>query len=267
MNKFFTIFSLAAVAAGIMISCQEDDATSNNPGGNTPSLVDTCLGAPLQDGLIAYFPFTGGTFNEALNNLPVGYGEFDVPTADRSGNASCAVALDAANQSALSLSDPAFLDGLTEMSVSLWYQPVGDWNQSVNDGFETLISRDFGRHCPDTDGEWSIALYDGRQAVFGHGNSVWEMNPNAVTNNNWTHIVATWNEVDNSMKVYINGVMVNSDTGFADCGQGPVQVNDEGHLYIGSGFTGNIDDIAIYNRELSAAEAQQLFDLDGCCAE
>jgi hypothetical protein len=266
MNKFFTIFSLAAVAAGVMISCQDDDANSNDPGGNTPSLVETCLGAPLQDGLVAYFPFTGGTFNEALNNLSVQYGEFDLPTTDRSGNASCAVAM-GPNESFLSVQDPTFLDGLTEMSVSMWYQPQGEWNQDVNDGFQTLISRDQGIHCPDTDGQWSISLYDGRQAVFGHGNSVWEMNENAITNNDWTHVVATWNEIDNSMKLYINGVLVNSDTGFADCGQGPVEVNEEGNLFIGRGFIGNIDDIAIYNRELSAAEAQQLFELDGCCAE
>lgn len=262
MNKFFGIFSLMAIAAGIMVSCGEDDTTPVD----TPELIDVCVPSALQDGLVAYFPFTGGTYNEALNNLSVQYGEFDLPTADRSGNPLCAVAM-GPNESFLSVQDPTFLDGLTEMSVSMWYQPQGEWNQDVNDGFQTLISRGQGIHCPDTDGQWSLGLYDGRQAVFGHGNSVWEWNENAITNNDWTHIVATWKQTDNSMKLYINGVLVNSDTGFADCGQGPVTVNEEGNLFIGRGFVGNIDDIAIYNRELTAAEATQLFQLEGCCAE
>jgi hypothetical protein len=262
MNKFFGMISAMVLLAVFMISCEGD---GDNPEvDNTPQLIDVCVPAGLQQGLIAYFPFTGGTFNEALNNLSVGYSDFEQFTADRSGNASCAVAFDAVNQSFLSVSNPDFLNGLTEMSVSLWYQPQGAGDQ-WNGAFETLISRGNGVHCPDTNGQWSVALYDGRQAVFGHGNSVWEMDANALANTSWKHLVATWNQVDNTMKVYINGVLVNSDTGVADCGQGPVTVNDEGDLYIGTGFTGNIDDIAIYNREITAAEVTQLFESAPCC--
>jgi hypothetical protein len=38
-----------------------------------------------------------------------------------------------------------------------------------------------------------------------------------------------------------------------------------GDLFIGKGFTGIIDDVILYNRELTVAEVKQLQKLPACC--
>jgi hypothetical protein len=40
---------------------------------------------------------------------------------------------------------------------------------------------------------------------------------------------------------------------------------DIGDMFIGTAYTGRIDDILIYNRELSALEVTELFNLEPCC--
>ena len=89
-------------------------------------------------------------------------------------------------------------------SISLWYKPLGTWS------FECLIGRDTGAHCPDTYGQWSVSLYDGRKPVFGinqyclwHSPSI-GYNP-IDYNNVWQHVVVT--SVGNNMKLYRNGIL------------------------------------------------------------
>jgi hypothetical protein len=41
--------------------------------------------------------------------------------------------------------------------------------------------------------------------------------------------------------------------------------NNIGDLFIGKGFTGVIDDVILYNRELTVAEVKQLQNLPVCC--
>jgi len=260
MKKAFTILAVATCATIAVISCDD-----NSSGGvNTPQpIVNSCLPAELQNGLIAYYPFSGGSFNDVVQNNPMSF-ITEVATEDRAGNPKCAVAFTGdETDSYLASSSSDFLNNLTQLSISLWYKPESVLGDSPE--FQTLIGRGEGLRCPDTDGQWSIGLYDNRQAVFGHGNSIWEIDDAAGTFTGWKHVTATWNQVDNSMKIYINGVLVNSDTGIADCGNGPVTVADEGTLVIGRHFKGKIDDVAIYNRELSAAEAAQLYQLAPCC--
>jgi hypothetical protein len=259
MKKLITLLLLVGMVALFMVACGDDDTADVT---ETPELLDVCMPADLQNGLIAYFPFSGGLYNDVVQNIALSFST-EVPAADRNGNASCAVAFDAANDSFLACTDPTFLNNLSQMTVSLWYQPQGDQVGNVS-GYELLIGRDEGFHCPDTEGQWSLGLYDLRRAVFGHGNSVWEdaMDPSASTE--WKHVTATWNQLDNTTKIYINGVLSETGSGLGGCENPPV-ATDNGVLFIGRYFTGKIDDIAIYKSELSAAEVAQLHQLSPCC--
>lgn len=165
----------------------------------------------------------------------------------------------------------AFLNGLGEMSVSFWYKPTG-----LQAGFEVLVGRGDGLHCPDTNGQWSVGLYDCRRAVFGHGNSIWDaIDPEEFNCSDliagsvgaWYYVTATYNQVNNELKLYKNGQLQEADTGFADCdGNGSTFIpTDTGDLIIGKGFTGIIDDVAIYNKVLTQAEITQLYNLEACC--
>ena len=137
---------------------------------------------------------------------------------------------------------------------------------------EILLSRGMESHCPNRRGEWSVSLFDCRIAVFGHNNSVWA-NPitgfsngcqgeiNALTEK-WHHVVAIKNGDD--YKLYFNGNLDESESGDANCTNLHL-AEDIGDLFIGSQYTGKIDDILIYNRELSQAEVTELFELEPCC--
>lgn len=75
--------------------------------------------------------------------------------------------------------------------------------------------------------------------------------------NVWTHIAATYNSASGQFKIYINGL---SDTSATVAGAAPTTNTDS--LFIGiSGnstpFNGKLDDVRLWNRELSAAEVSQ----------
>lgn len=78
------------------------------------------------------------------------------------------------------------------------------------------------------------------------------------------HVVATWaNDADDEVRIYLDGLLDNtpsSDTHTSDLG------TDTRPLYIGGRdvttgdlFDGSIEDVRIYDRELSAAEIQTIF--------
>ena len=88
-------------------------------------------------------------------------------------------------------------------------------------------------------------------------------NNNSITMNSWVNLVATSSSNSvNDMKVYQNGVL----TSFTDRGtSSPSAINYDtlpmriGARGDGGYFTGNISQVSIYNRALTAAEIQQNF--------
>lgn len=232
-----------------------------------------CLPANLENGVIAFYPFGNGSlqdrslYNNSLSNTNAS------PTEDRNGNAACAYGFDneGGNTQFLSHSDPIFLNGLSSFSVSLWYKNMAS-DREVYD-FEVFLGRGTPvMRCPNRRGEWSLGAYDWRMAVFGHDNSVWatqmpfstwggtSVSAGFAESPVWHHLVAIKN--NQIYQLYFDAVLQESATGSSNCGT-PAQ--DTGPLFIGTEFTGKIDDILIYNRALSAAEVTALYQLPACC--
>lgn len=232
-----------------------------------------CLPSNLQKDILAFYPFNNGSLadfsanSHNLINLSTA-----TATEDRNGNAKCAYKFDnkLTAEEFLVTSDSDFLNDLNEFSVSLWYQPL-DLNIQ-NSGIEGLISRGNEARCPNKMGEWSMTLYDCRRAVFGHNNSVWA---EPITNfddgcqgeadalaNKWHHVVGIKNGDD--YKIYFNGVLNETASGDANCGNFQSAQNI-GDIFVGYNFTGKIDDIILYNRELLQSEVDDLFGLKPCC--
>lgn len=232
-----------------------------------------CLPNNLQNGVIAFYPFNDGSLHDqSSNNNDVVNQTMAKPSQDRNGNPNCAYAFDnsKANEEYLTTTNTEFLNGLDEFSISVWYQPI-DTTRAGGE-FESLVSRGNETRCPNKRGEWSVSLYDCRRAVFGHNNSVWA---NTVTSfsrgcegevaaltGKWHHVVGIKN--GDNYKIYFDGHLDESDNGNANCTR-PYLAEDIGDLFIGSSYTGKIDDILIYNRELSQAEIAELFELASCC--
>jgi hypothetical protein len=233
-----------------------------------------CLPTDLLSGLVAFYSFSNGSLNESVNGLDLINPTSAIPSTDRSGNLKCA--FEFRNQPArdeyLVCENSTFPYDRSVFSISLWYQPLD--TTFVFRDYEALISRDTSPlTCPDKFGQWSLGLYDCRRPVFAyHSKSLWDTQPNTtmtgidkcreifnVYTNEWHHLVVTKNY--GVMKLYRNGVATTLKEG--DCGVGVSQ--NIGKLFLGKFFTGKLDDIALFNREISQDEVTQLFNLEGCC--
>ncbi len=234
-----------------------------------PNFDSGCLPDSLQDGVIAFYPFTDGSLKDdtsfnhnVINTTPA------KPTVDRNGNENCAYSFSntSSNIEHLTTANTSFLNDLTDFSISLWYLPI-DTTRSV-EVFESLISRATDSNCAMRDYEWALGLHDCRKAIFNHNHSVWANSIFDIEGscaeevveltNKWHHLVVT--KAEDDYKIYFNNILQNSDSGNLNC------VEDRGDLFIGKGFKGSIDDIIIYNRAINNAEVTALYELTSCCS-
>jgi len=110
--------------------------------------------------------------------------------------------------------------------------------------------------------EWGIKISDGGQKVIFF---IADQTPSDLVTtdtiplNTWTHIAATYD--GSARKIYFNGVEVKSDTPSGSIGTstGDLFIGDYGgHGYT---FNGIIDEVAIYNRALSAKEISNHYEM------
>ena len=91
-------------------------------------------------------------------------------------------------------------------------------------------------------------------------------NPSYMWNNQWHHIVGTWN--NGPIRMYIDGILVNASADYS----GSIDISNDS-LYIGysksseESFNGSIDEVRIYNRALSAEEVRYHYNKGGPVAE
>jgi hypothetical protein len=159
------------------------------------------------------------------------------------------------------------LDPTAAMSLSLWMMPTGIASATA----ETLIStKEAGGYVLLATGTSAVNNCPASTVCFGlFINSTSSMTTvsvtkSAFTDNNWYQIAATYDGA--SMKLYVNGSVVatTSITGSITDGVAPNMCIGSEVTAIdcngGSNWRGNIDDVRIYNRALSAPEATALND-------
>ncbi|MBK8981357.1 MAG: LamG domain-containing protein [Ignavibacteria bacterium] len=134
-------------------------------------------------------------------------------------------------------------------TIEMWINP----SNSTVPGFQILAEKRFG-----TGGNgYTFYLNQGRVAL--RTNTTTRLVGNSILQNNqWTHICGTFNSSTDVFSIYVNGVL---DTSVIIQDAEPVANTDS--LRIGKGnvnspFTGNMDEIRIWNRPLSAAEVYRL---------
>jgi uncharacterized protein (TIGR02145 family) len=227
-----------------------------------PSYVPT-------NGLVGWWPFNGNANDESGNG---NHGTVNGATlaADRFGNPGKAYSFD--GNSKINLGRLAIIDTLDpnrDISYSLWF--LADTNQSLFDKMPLISKRQTF---------WAISGYSqsyftlngGGQANSRNGRNIctgWidahfyssQILDGGVTNDNfWHNLIAT--KFGNTYKLYFDGTLYDSIldnsvlysidemiVGF----QGVWGFENE------KWYKGKIDDIAIYNRALTAAEVQQLY--------
>jgi hypothetical protein len=216
----------------------------------------TATNFDVSSGLVASYQFDGNLTNDSSGNGHTGTPAGGVTlTNDRFGDPNSAMHCDGASGY---IRVPTQLTTSNPFTWSVWFRP----------GFTTTnLPYDLiNQGGAPGQGETSPALYvndiPGTVDLYIYGNQggvKLPSQPRAQWDTNTWYYAAVTSDASGNRCLYVNGVCENSATG-QQFGQ------SEPNLYIGAlasynsyYFPGDIDDVRIYNRALSAQEIQQLY--------
>jgi hypothetical protein len=119
---------------------------------------------------------------------------------------------------------------------------MGNWNGIAGNGF--LLQINNGN------------LYDSFQSYPAASNSISSLSPNT-----WYDIIATYNSLTGTTNIYVDGNVFATDTGAngIDVKNGENFVLGQQADLNGYSFQGDMDEIAIWNRELTPMEVNALY--------
>ena len=204
--------------------------------------TNACAVLPLnlQNGLVAYYPFCGNA-NDESGNGNNGTVNGSILSTDRFGNANSSYYFDGNSTININNHPDINVSNTGKISVSLW----------GNSPSPQLVAHILGKRNSSVI-EYQMAYHT---ASYGIGYGSWGDSYIPFPQNDWTHLVMAYNGVD--WILYINGIQMHSYS------SGPPSANLVDLLIGGSGteikFIGDIDDVGVWNRALSPAEVQQLF--------
>jgi hypothetical protein len=225
---------------------------------NLDMAATVATGMLITNGLVAYYAFNGNA-NDASGN---GNNGTVVGATFQTNGPNGQVTLDfAGNMSSyVIVPESGSLEPSNGLSIAMWCNGVP--GQACGDGWGTIV-RKAGACQPGylirgCNGGTGYEL-DGPNVCGGGPRATAEFLP--FTGTNWQYIVGTYSVADGMVKTYEQGVLLNQ-TPFTN------QLSHSGSLYIGGadvaggdgGFNGSIYGVCIYNRSLSAAEVQQLYE-------
>lgn len=208
-------------------------------------------------GLVAWYPFNGTTLDSSgMGNHGVNYNA--TSTAGKNGQPGTAYYFNGTSAK-VAVPANASIQPSYRLSVAVWFQP----DVKTLTGWGTVLTK---RYLPATDpyNSYAISTYNNAKWSFGISNgtpgSHKALYTKATTPYNaaWIFMVCVYDS--NSMKIYLNGVL---DTTTTFSGALGYTTQD---LTIGSTNTGpndfyqgKIDDIKIFNRDLTPQEVIRLY--------
>lgn len=193
---------------------------------------------------------SGNNYNGTLTNTTA--------TTDRFGNPNSATAF-VAGSSFGQL--PASLQNKMKnsFSFSFWFKTSINANSSSQwYGGNALFDAEV---CGVTS-DWGVALIDGGKACFGIGASdITIKSASNYNDGNWHFLSATRNQAAGTITLYVDGAQVASSSGtytgeltappYIGLGRNPCDANLR--------YTGSLDEVIVYDRELSPAEIANLY--------
>lgn len=224
--------------------------------GQIPSYVN-------QNGLKGWWPFNGNSNNE-INSLFDGDVNGAMLTYDRNGLANSAYYFNGIN-SWIEIGNIINASQENAISISAWFNP-----EVTNSTSNQYVGIDIGKK---TSGNLSLRVRGKNdrefQSLFGEGTNYGNNIESSISDgkynyNNWYHLVAIYK--NNSVQLYINGILQTNNI-FSNGGL-LSQIPNDAILNFGKSFTdynyenfylGTLDDIGIWNRELTNTEILNLF--------
>ncbi len=204
--------------------------------------------APVPSGLVSWW--TGdGNANDSSGNA--NNGALQNGAAFATGKVGQAFSFNG-NRQYISIPHSESLNQSQEMTVEGWVRlaelPSNVWG--------TVITKD----NPDS-GPYHLLIQQDGSVTWEVLISGWvdiNSGPNRISPGEFSHVAGSYNASTGAFCVYVNGI--------ATCAQlsGPMRTNSNaikigGDLYNGRFFKGEIDELSIYNRALSASEIQAIF--------
>ena len=153
--------------------------------------------------------------------------------------------------SSVGVPDSSSLDMTSAVTVESWVKPSSGGNPS----FHSIADKgDFGVGRRN----FGVYVYQNDRIYVSYidtsGFNVDLFTASVLTVNSFNHVAAVFNPSGNTLAVYVNGALVGSRA----VGNPLVANNDP--FVIGSGFSGQIDEVSIYSRGLSQSEIQSIVD-------
>lgn len=209
--------------------------------------------ADLNTGLVAYYPFNGNANDESGNgNNGAVYGATLI--TDRFGNANSAYNFDGADY--ISISDTPELSGGTPLvkSVSVWFKA---------NAFLPTNTPIVTKALDPSSKDWALIIKDSKLTFYSEKGGPYadyycSQTTGEILPNVWYHGVFVAEEPN--IYIYVDGNMVGSCSnaiGKSTDTTAPIQIG--AFTYSSAYYSGITDDIRIYNRALSEAEIQELY--------
>ncbi len=216
--------------------------------------------ADLSDGLVAYYPFDGNA-NDKSSNGNDGTVNGAILKEDRFGNSNSAYYFDGVNDK-IALGDTPFDFADHNFSISLWAK----WEADPRNGSHILDKQ--GYPLRGGNGYRLMTGGSGEVRFELSGQPYSEYNTNFIpSTSTWYHLVVVVDS-DDSTKVYIDSQnYVTAPTRRISGNQYDLTLGKRVDLDKTSLFSGEIDDLRIYNRTLSDSEVQQLYKNDTECSQ
>ena len=177
-------------------------------------------------------------------------GDFTFDKASAPGKANKAVRLDT-KDALIEVQDYKGIAGTRARTLAAWFKTATSKGEIVSWG-----KADFGQM-------FTLGYIRGRLGVTPHGGYLYM---NAETHDDkWHHVAVVVQQAElpnlhDDVKLYLDGAPAEiHDIGLLDLW--PIQTGQELNVRIGRGFQGLVDDLRIYDRVLSEAEVNALFQL------
>jgi hypothetical protein len=241
----------------------EFDAPTSQPSSQPTSLM---VPSTLKDGLVAYYPFDGNTFDKSGNRNDGTVRGGNGLVEDRFGKANSAWSFNGINR-CIEVANGGSFNFNNNMSVSLWVKAASQtgWIRLLDKGYlYTAVPSGGWTLIQNLDiNKYGFTYVNTLQVVFG-------TNSFQFPSGEWTHVVAS--KQDRTVSIYVNGALRFAQT-FANA-----MINSTGNMPLMIGcqnygntnpatnlqmwFSGQMDEIFIYNRPLTAAEVMKLYQFD-----
>jgi len=232
---------------------------------DAPSVVGATQASLIPSGLVGYWSFNGPDVDWRANKVIDRSGQgndgaiinMSTSTAGKGGKVGQGFRFDGADD-VIYVGSPATLDNMTEKTVSAWIKPGSfpSYQYIISKYGIPLRGWDLGIGSTNS----SLTL----EAFFSGADGTWR-GP-TIRSGEWQHIVMTYSYASavNVPVFYINGVattttVISQPTGTYNSDSSDFFGIGRDPTYGGTGYSGTLDEVRIYNRILSASEIMALY--------